>query len=79
VEFEDREFGSMGREVVYYVRAVQQATATVNGDPFRCDYDADGNCIETNYCLGVAEEDDCLSNAAHRAWSSPIFVQFAGE
>ena len=79
VEFEDREFGSMGREVVYYVRAVQQATATVNGDPFRCDYDAEGNCIKTNYCLGVAEEDDCLSDAAHRAWSSPIFVQFAGE
>ncbi len=77
VEFEDREFGSMGREVVYYVRAVQQATATVNGDPFRCDYDAEGNCIKTNYCLGVAEEDDCLSDAAHRAWSSPIFVSYS--
>jgi hypothetical protein len=79
VEFEDREFGSLGREVVYYARAIQQATPTVNGDPTACDYDSEGNCIQTHYCLGVPADEDCLSPAQHRAWSSPIFVQFAGE
>lgn len=79
VEFEDREFGSLGREVVYYARAIQQATPTVNGVPFGCDSDSEGNCTRTHYCLGVAPAEDCLSSAEHRAWSSPIFVQFAGE
>jgi hypothetical protein len=78
-EFTDKEFGSLGREVVYYARAIQEDTPTINGDPFRCDYDAAGNCIKTNYCLGVPATEDCLSPAQHRAWSSPIFVQFAGE
>ena len=78
-EFEDTEFGSLGREAVYYARVIQEPTDTIHGDPFGCDYDEQGNCVKTNYCLGVAKDEDCLSPAAHRAWSSPIFVQFAGE
>jgi hypothetical protein len=74
VEFSDPEFTAGGREAAYYVRAIQEATDTIQGDPFGCDYDEAGNCVNTNYCVGVGLEEDCLSPAQHRAWSSPIYL-----
>ena len=74
-EFTDPEFTIDGREAAYYVRAVQEATATIQGDPFGCEYDGEGNCTKTNYCVGVDREEDCLSPAQHRAWSSPIYIR----
>lgn len=79
VEFEDEDFASSGREALYYVRAVQQATPTINADNVRCEYDENGVCIAVNPCYGdyrTPNEDDCLAPAEHRAWSSPIFVAF---
>jgi len=73
-EFTDPDFTRTGWEAAYYVRAVQEATDTIQGDPFRCEYDDNGNCVKTNYCVGVDREEDCLSPAQHRAWSSPIYV-----
>lgn len=73
-EFTDPDFASMSRDAAYYVRAVQEATPTVNGDPFNCDRNEDSVCMQTNYCVGVENSDDCLSDAEHRAWSSPIYL-----
>jgi hypothetical protein len=72
--FVDPEFATGARDAVYYARAFEMTTPTVNGDPARCTWDADGNCTETQLC---AEGDDCLDPFAPRAWSSPIYVDFA--
>ncbi len=68
-----------GREVVYYVRALQAPTPAVNGDPMRCERDAYGRCIEARGCPAAGPEfdasDDCLAPVEERAWSSPIFVR----
>ena len=77
VNFEDPDCIEQGRKSIYYVRAIQEATDTINGDALRCTYDSDGNCIEVNPCWGdyrVDSSDQCLSKEEHRAWSSPIYV-----
>ncbi len=77
IEFEDSEFIKNDREAIYYVRAIQEPTDTINGSAPRCTYDKEGNCIEVNPCWGdyrVDKDDLCLSKEEHRAWSSPIFV-----
>lgn len=79
IEFEDQEFVSEGRETVYYVRAIQEATPMINADNVRCEFSEQGECIAVNPCYGdyrTAEDDDCLAPAEQRAWSSPIFVNF---
>ena len=67
------------RENVYYVRAIQEPTSTVNGSPLRCERDEHGNCIRARGCPVSGPrsdpEDPCLSEARERAWSSPIFVR----
>ncbi|MBF2755153.1 MAG: DUF3604 domain-containing protein [Gammaproteobacteria bacterium AqS3] len=80
VEFSDPQYSEYGRDTVYYARAVQQPTPTVNGLNLRCSYDEEGRCVEVNPCYGerhkTADEDFCLADVAHRAWSSPIFLDF---
>jgi hypothetical protein len=80
VEFVDEDFVESGREAVYYVRAVQEATPMINADNVRCEYDEQGQCIAVNPCYGdyrTPDEEDCLAPAEERAWSSPIFVGFS--
>ena len=74
--FDDPEFAETRRESVYYVRAIQAASPAVNGDPLRCERDAQGRCIEARPCgtLPSGLPDDCLAPVEERAWSSPIFV-----
>jgi hypothetical protein len=77
VEFEDPDFQSGGREALYYVRAIQEATPAVNAGGERCKRDEKGYCTEPNPCYGdyrTAADDDCLAPNEERAWSSPIFV-----
>jgi hypothetical protein len=81
IEFEDAAFVESGRDAIYYVRAIQEASPAVNGGNFRCEYDAQGNCISIDPCRGGGDEtdlqDDCLSDIEERAWSSPIWVDRA--
>ncbi len=80
VQFADPDFASAGRDTLYYVRAHQSATPTINGAQLRCEYDEDGQCVQANPCYaGSPTElaDDCLATVEERAWSSPIFVDYA--
>ncbi|MGB1581765.1 MAG: DUF3604 domain-containing protein, partial [Nevskiales bacterium] len=75
VEFEDPDFADGQREVIYYVRALQQSTATINGAQLRCEYNSKGECIKVNPCFGddrTERAEDCEAPSAERAWSSPI-------
>lgn len=77
VEFDDPDFIGSKRENIYYVRALTQPRPTINGDPLRCEFDADGQCKEVRLCMPgfqTDKQDDCLTATAERAWSSPIFV-----
>jgi hypothetical protein len=77
VEFEDPDFVSGGRDVTYYVRAVQEPTLAVNAGGLRCKYNDQGECVEVQPCYGdyrTPFEEDCLSPNEERAWSSPIYV-----
>jgi hypothetical protein len=79
VYFSDPEFAQSRRDAVYYVRAVEAASPTVNGDNLRCERDESGQCITVQPCRANAPteySDDCLADVEERAWSSPIFVDY---
>jgi hypothetical protein len=79
VEFADSEFAASGRDAVYYARAIEAPDALIHGDnPLGCRFDEQGRCVEVAPCgLNTPYDDDCLSEAEPRAWSSPIFVNHA--
>ena len=74
--FEDPDFLRDGRETVYYVRAIQEPSLAVNGDPLRCERDETGSCVRSHPCQRRPDglPDDCLAEVEERAWSSPIFL-----
>ena len=77
VEFSDPGFASSERDAVYYVRAIQEASPTINAGNLRCTREANGDCVEIDPCRAgppTERADDCLEDAEERAWSSPIFV-----
>jgi hypothetical protein len=78
VTFSDQDFA---RDTVYYVRAIEEETPTVNGQNLRPTRDENGNVIDVTPCYGdyrTEEADECLGMVGHRAWSSPIYVDYAG-
>lgn len=78
VEFADPDFA---RDSVYYVRAIEEETPTVNGNNLRTTFDENGNAIDVSPCYGdfkTEESDQCLGMVGQRAWSSPIYVDYAG-
>ena len=78
VEFDDPAYADQNREVVYYVRAIEEPSLGVNAGQLRCTYDEDGNCVEVSPCYGdyrTDYDDDCLAPNEERAWSSPIYVR----
>ena len=45
-----------------------------------CETDEQGQCLQVNTCYGddrTGKDDNCLSEAEGRAWSSPIFIDYA--
>jgi hypothetical protein len=72
VEFEDPSYGELGRDLLYYVRAIQEPTPTVNGGGLRC---RGGECEPCYGNFRTSGDDDCLVDTEERAWSSPIFLQ----
>ncbi len=80
VEFEDPDFAAARRDTVYYVRAIEEPSPAVNGGQLGCRRDEDGNCVSVDPCYGnyrTPRSDDCLATIEERAWSSPIFVDYA--
>jgi len=71
VEFDDPWYASAGREVLYYVRAIQEPTPAVNAGQLRCDGEACKPCYGD---YRVPFDEDCLSMNQERAWSSPIYL-----
>lgn len=79
VEFEDPDFVAEGRDALYYVRALEEPIATINGANLRTRYDPDGKAVGTDMCFGdyrTDADDDCHAVHNQRAWSSPIFVDY---
>lgn len=75
-QFEDPDYTAGARDVLYYVRAVQEATPAVNASSLRCQ---GPGCPKVKPCYGdyrTSLDDDCLSDSEERAWSSPIFLQY---
>jgi len=71
VEFEDPSYSELDRDLLYYVRAIQEPTPTVNGDGLRCH---NGECHPCYGNYRTPADDDCLADTEERAWSSPIFL-----
>ena len=71
--FRDEEFPSLGRDALYYARALEETRPAILGDPLRTRFDETGQAVEIEMC---DLDDDCLSPTQERAWSSPIFVDF---
>jgi hypothetical protein len=71
--FVDPEFETLGRDSVYYARAFEEPTPTVNGQQPQCTKEGAEGCSEVALC---SDTGSCLSEYAHRAWSSPIYVDF---
>ncbi len=77
VEFDDPDFAIDGRDSLYYVRAIEEPTPTINGANLRCQFDERGQCVAVNPCYGdyrTPASDNCLADVENRAWSSPIYV-----
>ena len=76
-EFGDPDYPAAGRTIAYYVRVFEEPSPAVNAGGFRCQYDADGRCVEMAPCYQdhrTPLDDDCLAEVEERAWSSPIWL-----
>ena len=79
ISFTDEQFSIGRRDAVYYVRAIEESTPTLSADPLSCTFDKNGYCIKAEVCrVGVNENrGECMAPAEHRAWSSPIFLNYS--
>jgi len=75
VRFSDPSFVDSGRDTLYYVRAIEAPTPTINGDPLRCTRDEDGACLRVDLCRDD-RSDECKAPNEPRAWSSPIYIDY---
>ena len=77
--FTDPSYAADKRDALYYVKAIQEAQPTINADPLKCERDASGKCVKVNLCYGDyrSGQSECTAPAEPRAWSSPIYVDYA--
>jgi len=79
IEFTDDEFENNARDAVYYARVIEEDILLVNGANLRTKFDDSGNAISVDPCFGdfrTDYTDECLAPEGHRAWSSPIFIDY---
>jgi Protein of unknown function (DUF3604) len=76
--FADPEYTKGKRDALYYVKAIQEPEPTINAEPVKCERDGNGKCIKATLCYGDyrSGEDACTSPSEHRAWSSPIYLDY---
>lgn len=79
IEFADNDFVPSRRDTVYYARAIEAPDLLIHGEnPLGCRYDESGTCVAIDPCGALSpSDDDCLSEAEPRAWSSPIYINYA--
>ena len=69
VLFTDEEYS---RDSLYYVRAIQEETLSINGRQIHLDDYGNVKICKGSY--NTETKDDCLFPTSERAWSSPIFI-----
>jgi hypothetical protein len=75
--FTDAEYAGAERDTLYYVRAVETASATADSAEPECEFKAQGACVSMRDCGDdTSGPDGCLVPVQHLAWSSPIFVNY---
>jgi hypothetical protein len=76
--FMDPDYANGKRDTIYYVKAIQEAEPAINAQPVKCERDGNGKCIKATLCYGDyrSGEDGCTAPAEHRAWSSPIYLDY---
>jgi hypothetical protein len=76
--FTDPDYARGKRDALYYVKAIQEAEPTINAEPVKCERDGNGKCVKATLCYGDyrSGEDACTSPSEHRAWSSPIYLDY---
>jgi hypothetical protein len=76
--FVDPEYTKGKRDALYYVKAIQEPEPTINAEPVKCERDGNGKCVKATLCYGDYRSGDseCTSPSEHRAWSSPIYLDY---
>jgi hypothetical protein len=78
--FKDEDFLSMKQDVSYYVRAIEESSPTINVKGGVCTYDENGECVEFKLCTQDQKHprdlETCTEEGEHRAWSSPIYIDY---
>ena len=75
----EQEFENNSRDAVYYARVIEEDILLVNGGNLRTKFDDKGNAVSTDPCFADYRLDyteECLAPGGHRAWSSPIFIDY---
>ena len=78
--FQDTEFLNGEQDVSYYVRAIEESTPTINVKGGVCKREENGKCVEFKLCTQdwkhPRDIESCSEEGEHRAWSSPIYVDY---
>jgi len=78
--FQDQDFANDQKDASYYVRAIEVPTPQINVKGGVCTFDDDGNCIDYKLCTQdwrhPRNVETCSEIDEHRAWSSPIYVDY---
>ena len=75
VRFDDPEFADAPTDSVYYVRALEEPSLGLNGQPLETTFDASGQPVSVWPCTPErVARGGCPAEVQERAWSSPIFI-----